>query len=339
MRFEGTMGINCFVAMAFGDTEADQVYDRCIAKNLRAIKVDVYRVDRVEHNNNIDDQIMLSLSQCEMAIVDLTFARPSVYFEAGYAESRGVPVVYTCRADHFKPRVDDPGGNLRVHFDLQMRNIIAWRNGDDEFFKTRLRSRVKKIIAPLLKARQVDSLESERRHGFARLSIAERVSELKATFASALQTQRYKRLSPPELSIYSEIFGRKRRDVLVLSIGDIIPHATPTEVNDYCRRCFNEVRYFARENRREYFSCERYELNIFLASPEPLSVSKVRKTFTHASTENDGSLIWKTSVRIGESSEGISKEMRVTISIVGKVLHPGHLEMRLQSLLKKHSSD
>jgi hypothetical protein len=32
---------------------------------------------------------------------DLRYARPSVYFEAGYAE-RSVPVIYTVRRDHFR---------------------------------------------------------------------------------------------------------------------------------------------------------------------------------------------------------------------------------------------
>jgi nucleoside 2-deoxyribosyltransferase len=83
------------------------------------------RVDRIEHNDDIDDRIIAEIEKADLVITDLTYARPSVYFEAGYAQ-RAIPVVYTVRGDHFRARDADPHGNRQVHFDLKMRNIIAW---------------------------------------------------------------------------------------------------------------------------------------------------------------------------------------------------------------------
>src|SRR5690349_3854545 len=115
----------CFVAMAFDRNDTDRLYNQQIQRALKRAGVLPIRIDRIDHNDDIDDRIIAELNQCDLALADLTYARPSVYFEAGYA-ARVRPVIYTCRADHFRPRQDDPEGNLRVHFDLQMKNILKW---------------------------------------------------------------------------------------------------------------------------------------------------------------------------------------------------------------------
>src|SRR5580765_8219234 len=111
--------LRCFVAMRFEEQQTDKVYDRLIEPTLKRQQIVPIRIDRVEHNDNIDQRIIREIEHCDLALADLTFARPSVYFEAGYAE-RKVPVIYTCRKDHFKANPNDVGDNLRVHFDLQM---------------------------------------------------------------------------------------------------------------------------------------------------------------------------------------------------------------------------
>lgn len=148
--------------MAFGHEDTDKVYDDLIVPSLRSRKVKPIRIDRIEHNDDIDDRIIAELQDCDFAIADLTYARPSVYFEAGYAQRR-VPVVYISRKDHFSPRAYDEFGNYRVHFDLQMKNIIPWSSPTDHNFSKRLKARINKVITPMLrqkKAEQQSNLES-----------------------------------------------------------------------------------------------------------------------------------------------------------------------------------
>lgn len=141
--------LRCFVAMAFDQPDTDAVFT-AIDTTLKPMRIKAIRVDRVEHNDDIDDRIISEIKDADFAIADLTYARPSVYFEAGFAH-RSIPVIYTVRSDHFKPKANDPNGNLRVHFDLQMKNIISWKEPNDIFFQKRLRSRLSKVIAPLLR--------------------------------------------------------------------------------------------------------------------------------------------------------------------------------------------
>ncbi len=147
------MSFQCFVASAFGHRDVDQVYSRVVQPLLRDFSTSARRVDRVEHNDDIDDKIFALLESADFCIADLTHARPSVYYEAGFAAGRSKPVIYIVRADHFRRRADieDPNGNLRVHFDLQMKNILVWKSADDPNFRRRLKRRLKLITARLPK--------------------------------------------------------------------------------------------------------------------------------------------------------------------------------------------
>src|SRR5690349_13253404 len=107
--------LRCFVAMAFDRDDTERDWRQLLRPALKSLDISATRVIDVEHNDDIDDRIRALLQSADFVVADLTYARPSVYYEAGYAE-REVPVVYTCRSDHFKARTDDPNGNLRVHF-------------------------------------------------------------------------------------------------------------------------------------------------------------------------------------------------------------------------------
>ena len=144
--------------MALGYKETDEFYDNLVRPVLRRMGMTSRRVDRITHNKNIDDKIIEEIVNCDLALADLTYARPSVYYEAGFAE-RKVPVVYTCKADHLdvKAHPDDEWGHFRIHFDLSTRNIISWRNGSDAGFAERLERRLRHITRPILNARERDA--------------------------------------------------------------------------------------------------------------------------------------------------------------------------------------
>ena len=167
------MGLRCFVAMALGREDTDQVYDELIVPALREKGITPVRVDRIEHNEDIDDRIISELGRCHLALADLTYARPSVYFEAGFAQ-RNVPVIYTCRKDHLKGRADDPYGNFRVHFDLQMKNIIPWSSAEDAGFQERLGKRLRVVIRPLLRDMEARERLQRQVQEFAALSLEQR---------------------------------------------------------------------------------------------------------------------------------------------------------------------
>ena len=139
----------------------------------RSLSITALRIDEIHHNRNIDERILREIEGADLIVADLTYERPSVYFEAGYAESQGIPVIYTCRADHFRRDAEH-----QVHFDLRQRNIVAWRTPADRVFGRRLLARVRHTIAPLLRAQRRDQTRREEESAFASMSRERRKATL-----------------------------------------------------------------------------------------------------------------------------------------------------------------
>lgn len=181
--------LRCFMAIAFDHKDTDAIYSA--VKKALSPGIAVVRIDRIEHNDDIDKKIISEIERADFVIADLTYARPSVYFEAGYAQ-RKVPVVYTARNDHFRGKPEDPHGNLRVHFDLQMKNIIAWASGEDSAFLTRLKKRIGKVIGPLIAQKLADESHKSEIASFNRLSLQEKRAQLIGTATRHFQKLRYR---------------------------------------------------------------------------------------------------------------------------------------------------
>jgi hypothetical protein len=195
--------LRCFVAMRFGDPQTDEVYDRLIEPVLGQLRTIPVRVDWINHNENIDVKIIEELRICDFALADLTFARPSVYFEAGFAQGRAVPVIYTCREDHLgHPKPDNTYGNFRVHFDLLMRNIIPWKNARDFGFKKKLKARIAKVIRPLV--RDQEEIEAKRKASdtFSRLPMADRQSRLNQIAHARLSSTPFRAIEHEKFYFY-----------------------------------------------------------------------------------------------------------------------------------------
>lgn len=174
----------CFVAMAFDQPDTDQLYEKAIRPVLRRNGVVPVIINRREDNRDINHQIIEQLNSCDFCIADLTYTRPSVYYEAGYAQ-RKVEVIYTVRADHLlKNQAED----RRVHFDLQMKPLIKWKDPIDSAFpknlERRLRSTVLKEIARRAKEDEKLKLEKEK---FSSLPINKRLEVLRRKSIHALR--------------------------------------------------------------------------------------------------------------------------------------------------------
>jgi len=101
------------------------------------------------------------------------------------------------RRDHFRPREDDAAGNFRVHFDLQMKNIIPWTE-PNETFKRRLRTRLKHVLRPIFRDRQLAQAKRQEEQRFAATSQNERLMALLNKARSLLRARGYSRIGFPE---------------------------------------------------------------------------------------------------------------------------------------------
>ncbi len=146
--------VNCFIAIKFGKPDTDAIYEK-IERIITELGLHPRRIDQIEHTENINQKIISELNESDITIADLTYARPSVYFEAGYSH-RKTPVIYTCREDHLNNEED----NLKVNFDVDRYKIIFWNHPDDKSFPSNLRSRLQYVIENLTNIPLVEDLKS-----------------------------------------------------------------------------------------------------------------------------------------------------------------------------------
>jgi hypothetical protein len=200
--------LNCFVASAFGHKDIDKIYSKAIVPVLRELKIMPRRVDRINHNNKIDHKIIELINECNFGIADLTQARPSVYYEAGFIEGLNKNVIYICREDHFKPQAQDTFGNQKIHFDLITKNIIPWNTPSDGF-RRKLKSRILLLTKHLLISSQKSTEEIKSKSEFANYSINEKLTLLSDIVKAHLETQGFKEIT---LRHHHNVFqkGKKR---------------------------------------------------------------------------------------------------------------------------------
>jgi hypothetical protein len=122
-----------FVAMWFDDS-MKAAYEDGIAPAIRQAGYEPMRIDRKDHNNKIDDEIIAEIRRSRFLVADFTQgdvgARGGVYYEAGFAHGLNIPVIFTCRTD----AID------KVHFDTRQYNHITWATPDE--LKERLAKRI-----------------------------------------------------------------------------------------------------------------------------------------------------------------------------------------------------
>lgn len=124
-----------FVAMSFRP-EFNELYERGIAPAITAAGYEPFRVDRKEHNNRIDDEIIASIKRSRFLVGDFTVDRGGIYFEAGYAAGLALPVIWLVREDSLDS----------VHFDNRQYNFIRWTENGWAELNRALRLRIEATV-------------------------------------------------------------------------------------------------------------------------------------------------------------------------------------------------
>lgn len=112
--------LTAFMVMRFGDAQMDRVFREHFVPALARIGYELHTVADKPHAGLIDYQIRLQVTASRFVVADLTHENRGVYFEAGYAEGIGRPVIYTCRTDAFDPQIGQP------HFDVNHHQCMTW---------------------------------------------------------------------------------------------------------------------------------------------------------------------------------------------------------------------
>ncbi len=133
LKGRNAMSSNGFVAMSF-QPDINEAYSNGFQVGILGAGYEPVRMDRIEHINRIDDEIIKQINSARFMVADFTGHRGGVYFEAGYALGIGIPVFWTCRKSDMN----------ELHFDIRQFNCIDWQTSDE--LANRLQVRLEAVL-------------------------------------------------------------------------------------------------------------------------------------------------------------------------------------------------
>ena len=127
-EFEGNYG---FIAMKFGDAKLDPFVKDVVKPTVKeGTGYDLVDMRDVARAGVIDNIMRVQIRDAAFVIADLTHDNYGAYWEAGYAEGLGKPVVYICEKMKFDRE--------ESHFDTNHCTTVLWSKDDQEEFKQQL---------------------------------------------------------------------------------------------------------------------------------------------------------------------------------------------------------
>jgi nucleoside 2-deoxyribosyltransferase len=127
-----TDSAQAFVAMWFSEL-TNEAYSNGIEPALNGTGYRPIRIDKKEHNNKIDNEIIAEIRRSRFLVADFTceakIVRGGVYYEAGFAQGLGIPVIWTCKDTSLND----------LHFDTRQYSHIVWKTPADLLVQLRNR--------------------------------------------------------------------------------------------------------------------------------------------------------------------------------------------------------
>ncbi len=127
-----------FIAMWI-HSSMDKLY-RSIETAVKQAGYKSLRIDKKEHIQKIDDEVLAEIKKARFVICDLTSEegkpRGSVYFEAGYALGKDISIIWTCK-ESLKEE---------LAFDIRQYNCLFWEENKMDDFVKKLQQRIENAI-------------------------------------------------------------------------------------------------------------------------------------------------------------------------------------------------
>lgn len=127
-----------FIALKFGDPTLDTLINDHIKPALAEIGYKTIDLRDVSQAGVIDNIMRMHIRDCAFLIADLTHENAGAYWEAGFAEGLGKPVLYICESEKFEKE--------RTHFDTNHCTTVPWRTGEESEFVRELIATIRRSL-------------------------------------------------------------------------------------------------------------------------------------------------------------------------------------------------
>lgn len=119
------------IVMKFNNAELDAFVDDVVKPAVLAAGFVVERVCENPRAGQIETAMKEKIAAAPFVLAELTHKNNGAYFEAGYADASGVPVIYMCREAEWREHND-------THFDTNHQETLVWSADRPEEFAERL---------------------------------------------------------------------------------------------------------------------------------------------------------------------------------------------------------
>jgi hypothetical protein len=131
-----------FMAMQFDDPDLQPIFKDIIKPRVKgATGYDVVEVREKSRAGVIDNIIREEIRNAAFVLADLSHGNNGAYWEAGYAEGLGKPVIYLCEQNAFD--------KTKTHFDTNHCTTVMWSKGEEDLFADQLIATIQRSFALL----------------------------------------------------------------------------------------------------------------------------------------------------------------------------------------------
>ena len=134
-RIAGKYG---FVAFQFNNTDFPKVLEFVKPKIQSEIGYDIIDMGIEKSVGTIDNIMRTRIREAAFVIADLSDDNHGAYWEAGFADGLGKPVIYVCEESKFNER--------GTHFDTNHQMTIMWNVGNLQTFYQKLEGAIKELL-------------------------------------------------------------------------------------------------------------------------------------------------------------------------------------------------
>jgi hypothetical protein len=135
-EFSGMFG---FVALGFGDPQFERLLADVIKPSVKAeLGFDVVDMRDVAQAGVIDNIMRAHIRDAAFVLVDLSTENAGAYWEAGYAEGLGKPVIYLCEKAKFD--------RTKTHFDTNHCTTVLWASESAGRFQQELIATIRRSL-------------------------------------------------------------------------------------------------------------------------------------------------------------------------------------------------
>jgi len=133
----GSASRTAFMAMQYRDADLDEMFNDVFCPAVDKTGFKLLRLDRVPKTGVIDNNLRAEIMNARFLLADLSHGNAGAYWEGGYAEGLGKPVIYLCEKSIFEDK------SKRPHFDTNHCLTILWAKNDPEECSRQLKATIR----------------------------------------------------------------------------------------------------------------------------------------------------------------------------------------------------